>query len=90
MELSSRLPNGYFTSEAPHKKIYSATQAVRYIDFAVQYGKSFPDGSILKFAVKSIIYHLADSAKTQVLEYILNLVRYYPILLPSIELLMEQ
>lgn len=87
VELSTRLPAG--TPNVPPKtgKHYSASEALRFIDFAVQLKKKTPDGSVLKFAVKSIIYQLDELAIQPVLEYLLNLSRFYPLLLPLLDYL---
>ena len=87
VELSTRMPAG--TPNEPPKagKQYSASEALRYIDFAVQLKKKTPDGSVLKFAVKSIIYRLDEFAVRPVLEYLLNLSRFYPLLLPLLDYL---
>ncbi|MBT7081653.1 MAG: hypothetical protein HN929_09345, partial [Chloroflexi bacterium] len=61
------------------------SEAVRFIDYAVRVNNEYPDGSVLKYAVKSIINHLDEPAKHQVLLYLLGLVRYFPILLPLID-----
>ncbi|MBX3619081.1 MAG: RNA-directed DNA polymerase [Rhizobacter sp.] len=84
VELSTRMPSG--TPNEPPKtgKHYNASEALRFIDYAVQLKRQTPDGSVLKFAVKSIIYQLDEHAVQPVLEYLLNLSRFYPLLLPSL------
>lgn len=85
VELSTRMPAGSPNEPPKTGKHYSASEALRFIDFAVQLKKRTPDGSVLKFAVKSIIYQLDELAVQPVLEYLLNLSRFYPLLLPLLE-----
>ncbi|MBS0328295.1 MAG: RNA-directed DNA polymerase [Proteobacteria bacterium] len=85
VELSTRMPSGTPNDPPKKGKHYNASEALRFIDFAVQLKKSTPDGSVLKFAVKSIIYQLDEHAVQPVLEYLLNLSRFFPLLLPSLE-----
>jgi len=84
VELSTRMPAGSPNSPDTGKH-YNAGEALRFLDFAVQLKKRSPDGSVLKFAVKSIIYQLHELAVQPVLEYLLNLCRFYPLLLPLLE-----
>ncbi len=88
VDLCTRLPAG--THVDKRGKVFYASEAVRYIDYAIRISSQYPDGSVLKYAVKSIIYKLDISADTQVLYYLLNLVRYYPLLLPLLESLLER
>lgn len=85
VELSTRMPAGIPSDPLKKNKQYGATEALRFIDFAVQLKKKTPDGSVLKFAVKSIIYQLEEHAVQPVLEYLLNLSRFYPLLLPLLD-----
>ncbi|MEX2500683.1 MAG: antiviral reverse transcriptase Drt4 [Wenzhouxiangellaceae bacterium] len=87
VELSTRMPAGTPNEPPKSGKHYSASEALRFIDFAVQLKKKTPDGSVLKFAVKSVIFRLDELAVQPVLEYLLNLSRFYPLLLPSLEYL---
>ncbi|MFK5951313.1 MAG: RNA-directed DNA polymerase [Methylococcales bacterium] len=83
VDLSTRMPIGYLNNEK--LKVYSSSESIRFIDYAIRINEKYPDGSVLKYAVKSIINRLDDGAKKQVLEYLLNLVRHFPILLPLID-----
>lgn len=89
VDLSTRMPSG--TPNPPPKsgKYYTASEATRYIDYAVKLNQTTPDGSVLKFAVKSIMYRLDEAAKLQVLDYLLNLSRFYPLLLPCLDYLLD-
>jgi len=66
------------------------TLAIRFIDYAVSIQNKTPDGSVLKFAVKSIIGNLHATAQKPVLEYILTLSLHYPILLPLLNRLFDK
>lgn len=85
VELSTRMPSGMPNEPPKTGKHYSASEALRFIDYAVRLKKQTPDGSVLKFAVKSVIYQLVESAVQPVLEYLLNLSRFFPLLLPLLE-----
>lgn len=84
VELSNRLPAGFPKVPPEIGSSYSASQVLRFLDYAVNLARQTPDGSVLKFAVKSIVYQLDERAVQPVLEYLLNLCRFYPLLLPSI------
>lgn len=86
VDISTRMPNGYLNDKGV--KFYSSNESIRFIDYAVRINEKYPDGSVLKFAVKSIISRLDDAAKRQILEYLLNLVRHFPILMPLIDKLL--
>jgi len=85
VELSTRMPSGSPNMPPKTGKHYNASEALRFIDYAVQLKKQTPDGSVLKFAVKSVIYQLDEHAVQPVLEYLLNLSRFFPLLLPLLE-----
>lgn len=90
VELSTRMPSGLSSDPKKTGKHYSSSEALRFMDFAVQLKANAPDGSVLKFAVKSIIHHLDDHAIQPVFEYLLNLSRFYPLLLPQLIFLLEK
>lgn len=85
VELSTRMPAGSPNDPPRSGKHYNASEALRFIDYAVQLKKQTPDGSVLKFAVKSVIYQLDEYAVRPVLEYLLNLSGFFPLLLPLLE-----
>lgn len=88
VDLSTRMPSGNPNHPPKSGKYYTASEATRYIDYAVKLNQTTPDGSVLKFAVKSVMYKLDDEGKVQVLEYLLNLCRFYPLLLPCLDFLL--
>ena len=80
-ELSLRLPNG---------KVLSAYDAVTYLNFAVTLAKQSPDGSVLKYALKSLLRRDFEfMAEIDVLRYALNLSFHQPVLLPLLEKLFD-
>lgn len=89
VDLATRIPSGTPNSPPKFGKYYTASEATRYIDYAVKLNQQTPDGSVLKYAVKSIMYRVDDEGKEQVLEYLLNLCRYFPLLMPCLEFLLE-
>lgn len=54
----------------------------RMLDYAVELQSKNPGGSILKYAIKSLINKASDSGKKYLLEYTANLSMHYPVLLP--------
>ena len=80
-ELSLRLPNS---------KVLSAYDAVTYLNFAVKVAKQSPDGSVLKYALKSLLRRDFEfMAEIDVLRYALNLSFHQPVLLPLLEKLFD-
>lgn len=74
----------------PRDKNVPAIDAVRYLDLAVRLAPQQPDGSVLKYALKSLCgQKLAPAAVQTVLEYALTLSFYQPVLLPVLELLFD-
>lgn len=60
--------------------------AVNYLDFAVQLAKAEPDGSVLKYALKSLLgKKLVPKAKVEALRYALTLSFHQPALLPLLQ-----
>jgi hypothetical protein len=81
LDLSSRIPDG---------EVIDSYAALRFLELAVSLSRSNPEGSVLKFAFKSLTKKLLDSAaKRIVLKYGLVLSFHYPVILPSLEALLE-
>lgn len=59
----------------------------RYMDYAVKLQKNNIEGSILKFATKSIIYDVKNHSAELLLQYLLSLSIKYPILIPQLNVL---
>lgn len=62
---------------------FGQIEAIRYLDFALSFLASNPDGSILKYVAKSLLSKA--TVGRAFLSYLLNLSFYYPILLPLFE-----
>lgn len=81
VELSHHLP-----SEAE----WSAFDVFRYLDYAVQLARLYPDGSVLKFAANVISKAKIKSMdEVKVLNYMLTLTFHRPELLPTLSNLIE-
>ena len=75
--------------EIPDESEIGSNQVVRFLDFAVSLQKKVPDGSILKYAFKSILGRLNHFGKEHALEYLLSLSMHYPVLIPLIDVYHE-
>ncbi|EEA03503.1 conserved hypothetical protein [Burkholderia sp. H160] len=63
--------------------------AVQYLDFATRLNNETRDGSVLKYAVGSLLPHLDNNALFSVASYLVNLSWHYPALLPYLEVLVQ-
>lgn len=80
-ELSFALPKG---------DVVSAYDAVNYLNLAVRLAQQSPDGSVLKYALKTLLGRkLGFMTDVDVLRYALNLSFHQPVLLPLLEKLFE-
>lgn len=80
-ELSLALPKG---------EEVSACDAINYLNLAVRLAQQSPDGSVLKYALKSLLARkLGFMADVDVLRYALNLSFHQPVLLPLLDKLFE-
>jgi Reverse transcriptase (RNA-dependent DNA polymerase) len=74
----------------PKVEVVSAFDAVNYLNLAVRLAQQSPDGSVLKYALKSLLgKKLGFMADVDVLRYALNLCFHQPVLLPLLEKLFE-
>jgi len=79
-ELTLRLPKTNGTEKVPRN------EAIRYLNFAVNLAKQSPDGSVLKYALKSLLKQTVDdNAKMDVLHFALQLCFHHPILIPVLK-----
>ncbi|MBM5096068.1 RNA-directed DNA polymerase [Vibrio parahaemolyticus] len=85
MELNSSLP-----SYKDEDGTYSSSDMISYLNKAVLLNRSTPDGSVLKYAIRSIMLRLSTNAELDTLDYILNLSWHYPILIPYAGVLISQ
>lgn len=80
-ELSLALPR---TAEV------SARDAINYLNLAVRLAQQTPDGSVLKYALKSLVSRkLGFMADVDILQYGLTLSFHHPVLLPLLEKLFD-
>ena len=76
-ELQLRLPKGI---------ALTSSEAINYLNIAVEVAQSAPDGSVLKYALRTLVNRrLTKSAALDVLEYALTLSFHQPALLPLLE-----
>jgi len=87
IELQSRSPIGYLTTESNETISikHSARDVIRHLELALHLNKKDPDGSVLKFAAKSVMHRLDSDAKEPFTHYLLNLSFTYPHLLPLLD-----
>ncbi|MEH6467806.1 MAG: antiviral reverse transcriptase Drt4, partial [Porticoccus sp.] len=86
--LAGALPTNFIDADHNRRKLLHP-EIVHYLDAAVRLNKLTPDGSVIKYAVGSIIHHISDYAVEAVLDYVINLSWHYPVLLPHLELLLD-
>lgn len=65
--------------------LLSTSEAFQFLDYAVRLNNETPDGSVIKFAVATIVGRVKDKVAADVLGYVLGLSWHYPILLPYLE-----
>jgi hypothetical protein len=76
----------------PDAQQLTTTNVIRFLDYAVTLQASSPDGSVIKYAVKTIMTDIRDNPNGKVdinlfIEYVLMLCIKYPILLPLLHIL---
>ena len=72
------------------RPLETSVQAVRFLDYAIHKQKQTPQGSVLKYAVKSILAEAKGEVAHAVLLYVLNLSMYYPVVIPLINPLLDK
>lgn len=84
------------TTRKPDKDKLIPTTAIRFLDYAVDKQLGSPDGSVLKYATKSIVNDLKGNTIVSsdtvilILQYVLGLCARYPILLPVLDILFKE
>jgi len=68
----------------PHGGEISAQKVVNYLDYALELQKNHLDGSVIKYALRSLTSKVNDANINEFLNYALNLSYHYPIILPVI------
>ena len=77
------------TNRIPDKNNINPTSIIRFLDYAVNKQVISPDGSVLKYAAKSIIRDVKGDTAELLLRYLISLCIKYPILLPLLDILFE-
>ena len=86
--LSTALESRIIRSEDGSTKML-IPDAIQYLDFSTRLNKETRDGSVLKYAVGSLLHHLNEDALSYVADYLVNLSWHYPALLPYLTVLGE-
>lgn len=67
----------------PGTSVVSSHEALLFLDGALELSRKVPDGSVLKYAVRTLTRRgLEDRAALDVLRYVINLSFHHPILIP--------
>ena len=75
----------------PKAEVVRAAEALKYMDFATMLAKETPDGSVLKYALKSLAgSSLEAGARAEILRYGLTLSFHQPVLLPVLNDLFDE
>lgn len=77
-------PGIYIGSECNTRRL-TLSEVVHFLDYAVRLNNETPDGSVLKFAVGSVVNHVDEQAGEMLSDYLANLAFHYPVLLPYLE-----
>jgi len=81
---------GKLAMNLPDSENISAHDAVHFLDLATTVSKAHPDGSVLKYAIKSLLGRgLETMAEWDVLPYVLMLSFHHTVLLPLLERLFD-
>lgn len=78
------------TTRIPKKENITLSEAIRFLDYANEINEKYPAGSILKYAIKSILSKLENKAVWGVLDYSINMSYSYPILIPQLGKLIDR
>ena len=68
----------------PQDDEISAKKVVNYLDYALELQKNHADGSVIKYALRSLTSKIDEANITEYLNYALNLSYHYPVILPVI------
>jgi hypothetical protein len=63
----------------------TSSEALTFINRAIEINKATPDGSVLKYAISIVIPYLDENATADLLSPLLNLSWHFPVLLPLLE-----
>lgn len=87
-KLSAAAPNTIIDALNTRRKLQSS-EIVQYLDYAVRLNKETPDGSVLKYAVSSIMHSIDKDGSNTVFLYVLGLSWHYPVLIPHLKPILE-
>ncbi len=87
-ELTGSLPVGFIDGESNKRKL-TLIEIVHYLDMAVRINKITPDGSVIKYAVKSMLRYADFHTMHGLLDYVINLAWHYPVLIPYLDILLD-
>ncbi len=85
IKLTQMLPTTYIDVNRSRREL-TLFEAQNFLDFAIKLNKETPDGSVLKYAVKTITPNLSGYAITRILGTVINLAWHFPILVPHLDL----
>jgi hypothetical protein len=74
----------------PSSEKYTFSQVIDYLDYALELQKKHNEGSVLKYAIKTIRKRADNNAKEYLLEYTLTLAMHYPVLIPVLQKSVEE
>jgi hypothetical protein len=81
---------GALSLSLPNTEKIGACDAVNFLNLAVELSKEHPDGSVLKYAVKSLLGRgLTPMAEWDVLPYVIMLSFHHTVLLPTLNTMLE-
>jgi hypothetical protein len=87
-DLAGCLPSNFISDNYERRK-YTLLEVVNYLDRAVRLNKVTPDGSVLKYAIKSIVGDINEHSLSDVLDYTINLAWHFPLILPLLDSLLS-
>ena len=79
-----------FNNKVPNKDKVVSSNLIRFLDYAVDKQVISPDGSVIKYAAKTIVRDVDNKTADIVLKYLLGLCIKYPILIPVLSTLFEK
>lgn len=75
----------------PNTSLIKSYDAMNFLNLAIELSREHPDGSVLKYAVKSLLGRgLEPMAERDVLPYVLMLSFHHTVLLPTIDTMLER
>jgi hypothetical protein len=87
-QLGAATPNPIIDAAYGRRKLLTS-EVIQYLDYAVRLNSMTPDGSVLKYAVSSVVGHLDDWVVEPIFAYVLNLSWHYPVLIPYLDLIVK-